>query len=122
MSPHASGAPPFAGAGTWTAVIAASALPIAAALLYALLGSREALFPAAPTVNADVAQHDISPDKVAEMAARLQARLDKEPDHPKGWIVLAHTYYSMKRLPEALRAYEQAVKRQPDDANLLADY
>jgi len=48
--------------------------------------------------------------------------LQKEPENPEGWVMLAHTYYALKRMPEAVRAYEQAVKRQPDNANLLADY
>ena len=111
--------PPFAGA--WTAAIAASALPIAAALMYAILGNHEAFFPVS-RVNADVAQHDITPEKVEAMVAKLVARLAKEPDNVEGWSVLAHTYYAMNRLPEAVGAYEQAVKREPDNANLLADY
>ena len=67
-------------------------------------------------------QHDMSPQKVAEMAANLAARLEKEPDNAEGWLILAHTYYSLKRFPEAIGAYEHAAKLLPNDANMLADY
>ena len=36
--------------------------------------------------------------------------------------MLAHTYYSLKRFPEAVGAYERAAKLLPDNADLLADY
>jgi cytochrome c-type biogenesis protein CcmH len=114
-------APAFAGA--WTAAIAASALPIAAVLLYALLGNYEAFLPQQTRASADAAaQHDLTPEKVAQMAAKLEERLQQEPENAEGWVVLAHTYFAMKRLPDAVRAYEQAVKRIPDNPKLLADY
>jgi cytochrome c-type biogenesis protein CcmH len=118
-----SGAPSSAGA--WTAAILGGALPIAAALLYFTLGSHQAFAPGSAvtaTAGAGDAQHDMSPQKVAEMASNLAARLEKEPDNAEGWSVLAHTYYSLKRFPEAVGAYERAAKLLPDNADLLADY
>jgi len=110
-------------AGAWTAAILGGALPIAAALLYFTLGSHQAFAPGnAATTAAGDAQHDLSPQKVAEMAAGLAARLEKEPDNAEGWSVLAHTYYSLKRFPEAVGAYERAATLLPDNADLLADY
>ena len=121
---QAAGPAPLAGA--WTAAIVAGTLPIAAVLLYVLLGSHAAFTPgaAAPTAAAagEAGAHDMTPEKVAAMAAGLAARLEKEPDNAQGWIVLAHTYYSLKRFPEAVAAYERATKLIPDNADLLADY
>lgn len=121
----ATGAGPAPFAGAWTAAIVASALPIAAMLLYFVLGSHEAFSPTArttATAAADAAQHDLSPQKMEEMAGKLAARLEKEPGNVEGWSILAHTYYTMKRFPQAVDAYEHAAKLQPDNADLLADY
>lgn len=127
-SKAAPGGPAFgvpSSAGAWSAAILGSALPIAAALLYFTLGSHQAFAPAnkaTAAAGAADAQHDMSPQKVTEMAANLAARLEKEPDNAEGWSTLAHTYYSLKRFPEAVGAYERAAKLLPDDADLLADY
>ncbi len=107
-------------AGAWTAAILAGSLPVAATLLYLILGSREAFSPAA-TTN-DMAQHDLSPEKIEAMVNSLAARLEKEPNNGKGWAILANSYYSMNRITEAVAAYEHAVALDPDNADLLADY
>ena len=112
-------------AGAWTAAIVAGTLPIAAALIYLLLGSHDAFSPAAApaaAAGAQPGQHDMTPEKVAAMASNLAARLEKEPDNAQGWVVLAHTYYAMKRFPDAVKAYERASVLMPDNADLLADY
>jgi len=115
---------PPSSAGAYTAAVLGAALPIAAAVLYFTLGNHEALGPnakMAASASAD-AQHDMSPQKIAEMAASLAARLEKDPGNAEGWVILAHTYYSLKRFPEAVAAYERAVVLVPDNADLLADY
>lgn len=112
-------------AGAWTAAIVAGTLPIAAALLYVLLGSHAAFSPAAApaaTAAAESGQHDMTPEKVAEMASKLATRLEKDPGNAQGWVVLAHTYYAIKRFPDAVAAYERASALMPDNADLLADY
>jgi cytochrome c-type biogenesis protein CcmH len=122
-SAQAAGPAPLAGA--WTAAIVAGTLPIAAVLIYVLLGSHDAFSPAAAPAAATTArtgEHDLTPEKVAAMASNLAARLEKEPDNAQGWVVLAHTYYAMKRFPEAVKAYERAATLLPDNADLLADY
>jgi cytochrome c-type biogenesis protein CcmH len=111
-------------AGAWTAAIVAAALPITAVVLYVVLGSHEAFTTTTTTARAPVesGNHDISPQKVAEMADKLAARLEKEPGNAQGWIVLAHTYYAMQRFGDAVKAYERATALVPDNADLLADY
>ena len=56
------------------------------------------------------------------MAAKLAAKLEKEPDNAEGWVMLARTYYALNRHAEAPRAFDSAVALVPDDADLLADY
>jgi len=112
-------------AGAWTAAILGGVLPIAAVILYIALGSHEAFGPAGKataTAAAPDAQHDMSPEKVEAMVTALAARLEKEPNNIEGWSLLAHTYYKMDKLPQAIAAYEHAVKLEPDNATLLADY
>jgi cytochrome c-type biogenesis protein CcmH len=117
-------------AGAWAAAILGGVLPIAALALYAVLGNHDALSPSASMATAagsgggggSEGQHDLSPDKVAEMAASLAAKLEQNPGNGEGWVILARTYNSMGRFPEAVRAYEKAVALIPDDAALFADY
>jgi cytochrome c-type biogenesis protein CcmH len=124
-SPGAASAAPSS-TGAWTAAIVAGALPIAAMLIYASLGNFDAFSSfggrsPAPGAAAD-APHEVTPEQVARMAAELSAKLEKEPGNAEGWQMLARTYYSLNRYPEAARAFERAVALMPQDAELLADY
>ena len=124
-APGSAGSSVPSSAAAWTAAIVGGALPIAAVVLYFALGSPQAFAPgsmAAAGSGPSEAQHDMSPQKVAEMAASLAAKLEKDPGNAEGWATLAHTYYSLQRFPEAVGAYERAVKLLPDNADLLADY
>jgi cytochrome c-type biogenesis protein CcmH len=110
-------------AGAWTAAIVAAALPIAALLLYVSLGNFDAFSPSSiARAGAGGAEHPLTQAEVEDMAAKLAARLEKEPDNAEGWIVLARTYYAMNRHAEAAKAFERAVALVPDNAGLLADY
>jgi cytochrome c-type biogenesis protein CcmH len=56
------------------------------------------------------------------MAAKLAARLEKEPDNVDGWVMLARTYYALNRHADAARAFDRAIAIIPANADLLADY
>jgi len=62
------------------------------------------------------------PPDIEQMVDRLAKRLESRPDDPKGWRTLAHSYYVLKRFPDAVKAYENLLKIAPPDAALLADY
>ena len=110
-------------AGAWTAAILGGAIPIVAVVLYLVLGGPQALIPATTQQAAAAGkEHDLSPQQVEAMVDKLVARLEKEPGNAEGWVVLARTYYSMNRFPEAAKAFERAVALVPDNADLLADY
>ncbi len=104
-------------AGRRTVWALAAVIPVAAIALYALWGNFESFSPMAQT-----SQHQMSSEQIGQMVAKLEARLQKEPENADGWLVLARTYYSMGRYQEATRAFERASKLIPDDASLLADY
>jgi cytochrome c-type biogenesis protein CcmH len=108
--------------GAWSAIAVVALVPIAAAVLYAFLGSPDAFSPQAPGSAASANPHDTSSAQVEDMVVKLAAKLEKEPGNAEGWVVLARTYYVMKRFPEAARAFEKAVALAPDVPDLLADY
>ncbi|UCE31004.1 MAG: hypothetical protein JSW68_13335 [Burkholderiales bacterium] len=57
-----------------------------------------------------------------QLADRLAQRLQAQPNDPVGWNTLAHTYYVLKRFPDAAQAYERLVTISTPDAETLADY
>lgn len=63
-----------------------------------------------------------SQGELTQMAERLAARLEREPNDPQGWDTLAHTYYVLGRFPDAVKAYERLVTVAKPDASTLADY
>lgn len=90
-------------------------LPLAAILLYLMLGNPAALNPATH-------QQRFSPDDIERLVAGLAAKLEKEPENYGGWAMLARSYKSMGRFPEALRAYERTGPMLETSADLLVDY
>ena len=49
-------------------------------------------------------------------------KLEKEPNNPKGWAMLARSYKVMGRTAEAEKAFERAGSFIDDDAQMLASY
>lgn len=82
-----------------------------AALLYLLVGTPRAL---------DPAQHR-APDTLAEALTRLEAELQRNPDQPEGWRLLARAHSAQGRTAEARDALARAVKLTPDDPDLLVE-
>lgn len=102
------------------AVVIGIAIPLFAIALYLALGGKPAI---APTSDAPLkAQEAQMAPEHTEMINALAARLEKNPDDGKGWAMLARTYATLKRFPEAASAYEKAAKLIQNDAKLLADY
>ncbi len=101
----------------WVAACAGLALPALAVALYLHLGSPEALRPS-PAASAGSA----SREQVEALAMQLAARLEREPDDARGWAVLALSYYSLKKFPEAARAYGRLGELVPANAQVLADH
>jgi cytochrome c-type biogenesis protein CcmH len=113
-------------ASAWTAAIVAGSLPLGALLIYVALGNFTAFAPLsarnAESVAEGGASHDVSPAQIEKMIEEVKARLAKDPGQSEGWVILARTYYSLNRYPEAANAFERAAALLPGDAGLLADY
>jgi cytochrome c-type biogenesis protein CcmH len=90
-------------------------IPLGAILLYLLLGNPAALNPAPH-------QQNFNQDEIAKMVGDFATKLEKEPENYKGWAMLARSYKSMGRFPEATRAYERTGPMLETSAELLVDY
>lgn len=102
-----------------TSLLLAVAMPVLAGWLYVGLGTPAALDPQARRAAAP----SVSPDDVEKMVATLAARLERQPDDPKGWAMLARSYRVMGRLPQAQAAFERIGRELLDnDPALLMDY
>jgi cytochrome c-type biogenesis protein CcmH len=82
-------------------------LPLAATGLYGLLGAPEALWQPAPEAQAAM------PPDVERMVAGLAARLERNPDDPKGWAMLARSYEVMGRHAQAQAAWARVGPQAP---------
>ncbi len=85
-----------------TALALAVTLPLAAALLYVVLGTPAALNPAArqgPQASAA---------EIEKMVATLAAKREKDPGNLEGWAMLGRSYLVTGRLAEAAKAFDKA--------------
>jgi cytochrome c-type biogenesis protein CcmH len=105
-------------------------LPLIAVLAYQKIGHPDiavqaplAVMPAEPSSmppghpSANAMNMDLS-----QLAAKLAEKLEKNPNHPDGWALLARTYVELKRHKDALPAFEKASSVMDKDPDLLADY
>ena len=101
------------------AVGIAALLPAAALAVYSAVGAPAAIEPGRSAAAAP-ARHDRS--ELAAAAEQLKARLQQEPGHVEGWVLLARTFASLERYPEARSAYSQAIALAPRDPRLHAEF
>ena len=100
-----------------TAFAASIAVPLLAVPLYLALGN-----PTALRAQQSDSAHGLGQQQMDAMIARLAARLEKNPQDAKGWVMLARAQAVLGRFEEASTAYAKSVEIFPDDAQLLADY
>lgn len=91
-------------------------VPALAVAGYLQLGNPRALDP-----FATASTESMTPDQIEGMVAKLADRLKTAPDG-EGWLMLARSYKSLGRLPEAAGAYEKAAELIDDNPDLLTDY
>jgi len=108
-------------ASSWRIGVAigiAALLPAAALAIYSVVGA-----PAAIERGGSGAAAPATSDraKLAAAAEQLKARLQQEPGHVEGWVLLARTFASLERYPEARTAYSQAIALAPKEPRLHAE-
>jgi cytochrome c-type biogenesis protein CcmH len=122
----------------WLVVgFAAIAIPVAAVMAYATLGTPDALKPqqaapnarntaatpgAANDAGAASADAPLSDKQILAMVDSLAQKMEENPADPKGWVLLARSQNALGRFAEAGRAFERAAALTPNDAQLFADY
>ncbi|OZA23248.1 MAG: c-type cytochrome biogenesis protein CcmI, partial [Hydrogenophilales bacterium 17-61-9] len=103
----------------------AAVLPVAALGLYFWLGQPASLIaiadaqsgPAHSAMAAAPGEHDFM-----KLIRKVEEKTQANPDDGEAWAMLAKTYAAMERWPEALQAYEKAIKLLPQDASALSGY
>lgn len=103
--------------GRWAAVAVGVLIPLAVVSMYAWIGEPAGLRP-----EVVAAEQPVGAAEIEKMVSGLAQRLEKNPDDPRGWMMLARSYYVLQRMPEAVAAYAKAAEKIKDDADLYADY
>jgi cytochrome c-type biogenesis protein CcmH len=105
-------------------------IPIAALLLYNLLGSPEIISrlaqqpapgPSQQTTQAPSGSQNNMPP-MEELVRRLAEKLEENPDNLKGWIMLGRSYMAMNQHSAAIKAYQRAMDMNDQDVGLLLAY
>jgi len=104
--------------GRAAAIALALMVPIGATLVYLSVGNPGALV----AQKGGDSGHGLSPDQFEGLVARLAERLKQNPEDAEGWMMLGRSYAVLGRFRDASDAYAKAAARQPQDAQLLADY
>ncbi|HQT81170.1 MAG: c-type cytochrome biogenesis protein CcmI [Ferrovum sp. 37-45-19] len=60
--------------------------------------------------------------QISAMVEGLAAKLAKNPNDPKGWSMLAHSYMTLNRPLDAVNAFAHIENTMNDDPTLMADY
>ncbi len=108
------------------AYVIVTAIPLMALALYWLWGSPDSInlkgnatVAAQHSQQANAAKGKLPLGSVAEMAAVLESKLNKEPNNPKGWYTLGRTYMSLKNYDKAIEALRRLRKLVANDAIVL---
>lgn len=107
----------LSGNGRWLALPLSFLVPVMALALYAQLGDFRVFEP--QTAKAEQASPPNPADKINEMVANLERRLEQKPNDLQGWLMLGRSYKAMKRYPNAVAALKKALALQNDNADIM---
>jgi cytochrome c-type biogenesis protein CcmH len=93
----------------------AGVLPIAAFGLYFVLGNPMSLIAIAEAqANPPIAQGAQGEHDILQMIKKVEEKTKSDPNNVEAWVILGKTYAAVGHWPEALHAYEKAIKLQPE--------
>ena len=104
---------------TWIATVVL--VPLLAVGLYQLVGTPAALDPATRAPVPTAADGSTDPAVFAAAIAQLRAELERNPDQPEGWPLLARALASQGDFAGARDAFAKAVELLPDNPDLLVE-
>ncbi|MBK5931337.1 c-type cytochrome biogenesis protein CcmI [Halochromatium salexigens] len=108
-----------------TALSLLLAIPVLAWAVYGLIGN-QALIPQLEQVAASGGagqargQNELPP--LDELVARLEQRLEQQPDDAEGWMMLGRTYFATGDRERAQSALARAYELDPNDALIVMAY
>jgi cytochrome c-type biogenesis protein CcmH len=106
-----------------TAVILMMLLPLFAVELYQSLGRPELIEQKELLEEFHNAQtEEEKATAIEKMLVRMEQRLESTPDDADGWLMLANSYTSLERYPQALIAVENLYRLKSDDASVMLRY
>ncbi|OQW57416.1 MAG: c-type cytochrome biogenesis protein CcmI [Nitrospira sp. ST-bin4] len=100
-------------------------IPAASGVLYWTLGNPAAMtHPAASPMAAQGGAGDERQmmEGLNTLMERLKKKLEQNPNDATGWTMLARSYMAMERYADAVPTFEKALKLNPNNADMLADY
>jgi len=100
-------------------------IPAASGVLYWTLGDPAAMtHPAASPMSAQDGAGDERQmmEGLNTLIDRLKKKLEQNPNDATGWTMLARSYMAMERYADAVPTFEKALKLNPNNADMLADY
>ncbi len=101
----------------------AGVLPIAAFGLYFVLGNPMSLIAIAEAqANPPIAQGAQGEHDIMKMIQKVEEKTKADPNNVEAWVILGKTYAAVGHWPEALQAYEKAIKLQPDAPAIMTGY
>src|SRR5690606_754818 len=103
----------------WTATVVL--VPLLAVGLYQLVGTPAALDPAVRAPVPTAADGTTDPAAFAAAIAQLRAELERNPDQPEGWPLLARALAAQGDFTGARDAFAKAVELVPDNPDLLVE-
>lgn len=104
----------------WPAAIALSTLMLLSAGLYLWLNTAN-LQGYVQAARSGVDNKRLPP-MVFEMVAKLEKRLEQQPNDPEGWARLGRSYLVLEQRDKARSAYAKAYEQAPDNIDVLSDY
>lgn len=96
-------------------------VPLLAVGLYQLVGTPAALDPATRAPVPTAADGSTDPAVFAAAVAQLRAELERNPDQPEGWPLLARALAAQGDFIGARDAFAKAVELVPDNPDLLVE-
>ncbi|MEQ1680161.1 MAG: c-type cytochrome biogenesis protein CcmI [Nitrospira sp.] len=101
------------------------AIPAASGVLYWTLGNPAAM--THPTASPMSAQGGADNERqmtegLNAMVEKLKKKLEQNPNDATGLTMLARSYMAMERYADAVPTFEKAIKLNPNNADMLADY
>ncbi len=123
-APEGLAQPPKATKATnWSVALIAAGVPIIAGLLYLMLGMPRAIMHVSDAQVVSTQGHPQiqgeHPESVEELVAKVEQRLQQNPNDARGWEILANTYMAFKRYADAANALAKHMALVGERAELL---